>query len=483
MDFLSSRKLEFTANGFAWFVVFVASFLMVADPNSLIYFSVILGCLAAVQIRKQGLKISLVEGFVTVFMKVILISFADASDITRGLEQWGRMLQWIFLPFFIGQFEFSERSRKLLLIPFCCGLPFYALKDFLDWQSGDMYYFPRLAGGYAMSQFSIILSFYIIMFCCLLLFDRSRIRSIVIFSAALLTGLVLLVLAGTRGVWISTTMAVGIIVFYRNKKIFFAYVTGLLLLGTVFVNLPDNPYSTRLSNLSSCAELLARFESQREAIRLFLSHPVNGIGYENFIDYQDRSVYEIEPFYFHPHNMILKMLCETGLIGLLGYLIFKGGIFITCLKAIKDKLVLSMVVGCLISLEIYELSEIVIRKHYAYAVLFLILSVGLQENYKSREQKHNGSTDMVFFVNLLNLQVRHHLYFLYRRSDSRSPWLQSKIRTARFPVRFFQTAWLWPGCPANPACIERYQRPLLFQSDTRFGDAGQFPECRPHGKQ
>jgi O-antigen ligase len=378
-------NLKFNLHNIAGFVVFAASFLMIADPNSIIYFTFIFFLLAVLQIRKEGLKISPVEGCCGIFLIVLLISFMDASDITRGLEQWFRMLQWIFFPFFIGQFNFSEKTRRLAWIFFGCGLPFYAFKDFMDWQSGDMYYYPRLAGGYAMSQFSIILSFYIIMFCCLLLFDRGRIRSTVIFSVALLTGLVLLVLAGTRGVWISTTMAMGIIVFFRNKKIFFAYVTGLLLLGTVFVNLPDNPYSARLSNLSSCGELLARFESQREAIRLFLTHPVNGIGYENFVDYQNRSAYQIEPFYMHPHNMILKMLCETGIIGLIGYLIFKGGIFITCLKTIKDRLLLSMVTGWLITLEIYELNTIVIRKHYAYAVLFLMLSVVLQKNYRKFE--------------------------------------------------------------------------------------------------
>lgn len=418
MSFLPAGHFGSNIDRIAYFIVFTASFLIVTDPKSVIYFFFIFFFLAVIRIKQKGLKISPVEVCCSFFLLGILISFVDVPGRHQflgqpGFIQWTKMLQWIFYPFFIGQFEFSEKKRAQLLIPFGMGLIFYVFKDFSDWHSGHMHYYPRLAGGYAISQFSVILSFYIMVFCSLLLFDKNRTRYGIIWGGAGAIGTILLILTGTRGVWISTVIALGTLFYMQHKKLFLIYGIALVAGGLLFLNLPDNPYSVRLAEALTCKQLFARFEAQREALRLFLNHPVNGVGYENFIVSQDRSVYGIEPFYVHPHNMMLKMLCETGMIGLIGYVILKGGILVTCCKTVRHTPVLMMTVGCMISLEIYELSEIVIRKHHAYAVLFLMLSIVLQDRYR-----HPGNL---------------------------TPWRRSKSGNVRYPGRFHRIASLWRG--------------------------------------
>jgi O-antigen ligase len=78
---------------------------------------------------------------------------------------------------------------------------------------------------------------------------------------------------------------------------------------------------------------LARLELWRFAWRLFLEHPLAGIGPGNFESYLSAAYPGIDPK--PPHNNVLAMLCETGLPGALLYAAFFLGALLLAVRILR----------------------------------------------------------------------------------------------------------------------------------------------------
>ncbi|MGL5936703.1 MAG: O-antigen ligase family protein, partial [Cetobacterium sp.] len=126
---------------------------------------------------------------------------------------------------------------------------------------------------------------------------------------------------------------------------------------------------------------LARLEVYKESLRLFKTNFITGVGYENFILAQDKSGYKIHEFYYHSHNMVLKLLSELGILGFISYYLLMFQILRNVFLE-KESLIKRITFLVVLNYLIFENFEILVINRNVYSVLFLILAFGINSNYK-----------------------------------------------------------------------------------------------------
>ncbi|MGL5950086.1 MAG: O-antigen ligase family protein, partial [Cetobacterium sp.] len=201
---------------------------------------------------------------------------------------------------------------------------------------------------------------------------------------------VLLVITQSRGMYIALPTALLFSIFIKKRKYFFILIIIFGLSFPIVNNkFSDNVYLARFKSISSTSDVSinSRYEVMNESIRLFKKNPINGIGYENFMELQDNSNYKYNYKYHHAHNMAIKMLGETGIIGFVGYFFMLGTIFIHSLKRAREKIEYLILLTATTILAIYENFELIIHGNHAYPILFFIIAVVINEEYESRKNK------------------------------------------------------------------------------------------------
>lgn len=140
-------------------------------------------------------------------------------------------------------------------------------------------------------------------------------RSLLFFLIALL--LVSLVFTYTRSAWIGLALAVlGVAILKNRKLLIVAPLTFYgLMLAFPFISLRfDALFNPELFRYTSLAW---RIELWSASIPYFLSHPVFGNGFGTF----QLIGFQIDDWSAAAHNDYLRLLVETGIIGLSGFLI------------------------------------------------------------------------------------------------------------------------------------------------------------------
>ncbi|HPZ08892.1 MAG TPA: O-antigen ligase family protein [Candidatus Eremiobacteraeota bacterium] len=132
-----------------------------------------------------------------------------------------------------------------------------------------------------------------------------------------------LVLSLSRGSWVSL---LSVILFYlflkrRDKKKFYLTIIILLISGIISVILMPDFILSRVNSIfkySTDTAILHRFDLWKSSFKMFLHHPLIGIGTGNF-DYVYPDYAIVGPAYKlvanHANNMYINILTETGLSG------------------------------------------------------------------------------------------------------------------------------------------------------------------------
>lgn len=159
-------------------------------------------------------------------------------------------------------------------------------------------------------------------------------------AGGLAVGLVVL-LAGARAGWISYALVLGWLL-WRQASGGWRGVGVLLLASTLslaavwFAASLSPRFEARLARTAALLEadrggldtaLTGRPAIWAVALRMFLAHPVNGVGVRGFREAyvahtppDDPWLHSGEGIPHHPHQLVLELLAETGLIGLLLWL-------------------------------------------------------------------------------------------------------------------------------------------------------------------
>lgn len=375
----------------------------------------LLGILAIVQLYKKGFKISFYEKYLGIFIVSILISliFTD-YPIKLGLKVGKSFLWVLILPTLLGQFKIKESYLKYSLISMILGA-LILYKGFLEeiqnilkghfgvtdslykvlsykniillQKLGERY---RLVGEFNYIALTAnILAMIIIIVTVVILEKKIRNSYKILLGIFLILTVYFFLLTQSRAGYLSLIIVILLYLTYilKNKII---YLYPMLFGVTILLSnmLKKNPYIVRTKNIFRFdSSNLARMEVYRESLRLFKANFLTGIGYENFILAQDRTKYRFNKFYYHSHNMELKLLSELGIIGFIAYYLWIFQI-LKNLFLERDCLIKRVSILVLINYLIFENFEILVINRAVYSVLFLILAFGINSNYKYMKGKN-----------------------------------------------------------------------------------------------
>ena len=138
----------------------------------------------------------------------------------------------------------------------------------------------------------------------------------------------------SRGSWLFNMIMVPIVSLPYILKRFGCVVAVLATLGGIVWGFSTQPqYVARfesITNTTTDASNLGRFDVWISSINMFKDHPVTGVGIGQW-----RTIYEASyrlptenQHLYHAHNNFIQLLGEVGLLGLLGVLIFYGSIVV-----------------------------------------------------------------------------------------------------------------------------------------------------------
>lgn len=141
----------------------------------------------------------------------------------------------------------------------------------------------------------------------------------------------LLFLTKVRGAWASFIIASAVMLFLKLRKRFIVLIAVLFSIG-LFINKPVIRYVTDMTSLND------RGVMWNNGWKIFKAHPVIGSGLNTFYvnyakvrtdEYRDRKG-------SYAHNCYLQMAAETGVIGLLSFLVFAIAVVLKCLWVAKN---------------------------------------------------------------------------------------------------------------------------------------------------
>ena len=172
----------------------------------------------------------------------------------------------------------------------------------------------------------------------------------IFFFVTILVNIPAIVFENTRIVWISLFIVFFIIIFLSiNKKIYLLLIFSLLIITSynLFQISPNsiNRLQTISSTNSNVQPNYERILMWQSALNMFIEHPITGIGIGNYHkEYVShyRSPLSKEDTW-HPHNVLLSMLAQSGLIGTIGYLLLFIYLYYKSISNyIKDKNIIDL---------------------------------------------------------------------------------------------------------------------------------------------
>lgn len=369
--------------------------------------------LSIVQIYKKGLKISFYEKYLLFFIIVVLISLGFSNyPIKSGLKAGKGFLWVLVLPTLFGQFKikekyfkysfismilgslilykgFLEEIQKILKIHFGVIEPLYKILNYknvmLLQKLGTVY---RLSGEFTYIALTASILGMIILVVFTVIFEKNIDK---FFKSCLgiflIPTIYFFLLTQSRAGYLSLAIVAILYLTYifKNRIIYIVVALFVSYLGLVNI-FKNNPYIIRVRNIFKIdISNLGRLEVYKESLRLFKSNFITGVGYENFILAQDRSSYKIHEFYYHPHNMALKLLSELGILGFISYYLWMFQI-LKNLFLERNVLIKRITFLVLLNYLIFENFEVLVINRTVCSILFLVVAFGINSNYKERKE-------------------------------------------------------------------------------------------------
>ncbi|MGL5982041.1 MAG: O-antigen ligase family protein [Cetobacterium sp.] len=384
-----------------YIVMFILIYFFISRNFYLNIFLPLLVLWFIIKVYNKGMKTSFYEKYMPIFVTSILISLIFSGNaIEFGLKKLFSDLNWILLPTILGQIDLNEKKEKyfILSIPIAIAIflydylkELYNLTKFTDIfvtlsKLGVRY---RAIGDYSFPSYSsvmLVVSFLVLIFCLKKIFLEKKyiILIVCIFELILLS--IFLIFTQSRGMYLTIIILVSINLFFKFKEKALLLCLPLLFGIYNLIYKINNIYTRRAQKIFELdSSNIGRLEVWKESLNLFKKNIVFGIGYENFFALQNTSQYKIHEIYGHQHNLILKLLSETGLFGLFSYILLIVNILINLYKNIEQNFC-KIAFNTVLILLIYENFELIINRRKVYEYIFIVLAFGLNYSYRRRSE-------------------------------------------------------------------------------------------------
>lgn len=395
-------KLERVLKKYQEVLFLIYPAILILEPklaNNFIIFLLLILVLGNVYLNKK-IVFTFYEKFLLIFIGSLIISIIFKNITGEGdIVILKRQLRWLIMPTLLGQLKLEKEDISRILYSAGIGVLGYTcriIKEILtikpesvslrNFLLSSIPYNHRYLSKYNIPQSAIILGItFIILFYLASVQNKNKIY-LYCFSV-----LSLFNMASTqsRGMSLTLFLLIVFLSILRKEKIIRILSGALILISIVIGSYFSNSnYIKRYENIGKDSSSLARVEVYKEALRIFNENKLTGVGYEGFFQAQQTEQYKYNPKYYHPHNMALKMLAETGIIGFICYYIFMGSILVMIWEKYKKNKYYMTGILCVLGLLLYENIEVIFIKTIALPYLFFIIGINLNSIYKKNTNKY-----------------------------------------------------------------------------------------------
>lgn len=341
---------------------------------------------------------------IIVYILATFLSVIFSSNFALSLKNFGtKTMEYILLYFIVVEFVLNKRRLKNTVIVMLvsaamigvdCIFQYFFVFDFLrSWplEAGRItgsFQMPGDLAGYLGPVLCLPLSL------CFLKFKKG-IKYFLRTETILLLALLIVTIA--RGAWLGFIAAVCFLGLLENKKILYVTAAFLLILAVVMPQLLEssNHILDRLKSIFmlSDSSSLDRKAIWQVAVRMIKAKPIFGHGLStfmgNFTSYGKDYYYLKESIIPYAHNCYLQIAAETGIVGLMSFLMLIGTFFvhtISSLAKIKDKFYHAVLSGISAGIIVTLVHSAVDTNLYSLqlSVLFWLmlgLNAALQRNF------------------------------------------------------------------------------------------------------
>ena len=374
--------------------------ILILDPklaNNFMVFILLVLVLGNIYINKK-IIFTFYEKFMLIFVIAVLISIIFKNTTTNsGLVMIERHFRWLILPTFLGQLKIKKEDIKYMFFSVFFGILGYTYRviseminlknpefSWLEFFKSSLPWNYRYLSEYSIPQSALILGVtFIILYYVICINDEKKYKLFLLLGL-FLSGIILMSVQ-SRGMTLTLFILVIFLGIIRKEKII-RIVSGFIIVFSIIggIYFSNSHYVQRYENLGKDSSSLARVEVYKEAFRLFEKNKINGVGLEGFFESQETKNYRYYEKYRHPHNMALKLLAETGIIGFISYYLFVGSILINLWKKYKENEYFLIGILALLTLVLYENIETMFTKAIALPYVFFIIGINLNQIYRDK---------------------------------------------------------------------------------------------------
>jgi putative inorganic carbon (HCO3(-)) transporter len=287
------------------------------------------------QHRDRGrTRLTPAEGAFAAFVAACLISVVGAVNHAAALTECARIIAAVLMFVVLARLLTSLASVRRCLIACAIGFVAPVLLGLLqaagkgtDFRSGG---FGRVVGTFAHpNTFGFFLSMFILMAIALFRHCTVPVRWALAFGTLVCGGL--LVLTYARGPWIALVLGLIVIGVLQSRLIFVWMVGGIVAVvaavPSVLSRITDASSGSSASG-STNNSLSWRFDYWQQVIGLNHANPVTGIGLKGtkYLTDQNKA----------PHNDFLRAYVETGVLGLLAYVLVLVALVSVARRALRN---------------------------------------------------------------------------------------------------------------------------------------------------
>lgn len=190
-------------------------------------------------------------------------------------------------------------------------------------------------------------------------------------------GILGLTLSLSRGGWLAFAVTSVVAVFLLgNKKIKTIFITGALVAAIIVAIVPNFRYRIILP-FKGEKSAVSRLSLWHTANKMIKEEPITGLGLLGFNNNFEK--YNTDPglsHYKYPHNLELSLWVDTGLLGLVSFILLVLALIYNCLTSIRKPLKLSLILF-LLAILIHGVIDVPYFKNDLSSLFWLMIALSI----------------------------------------------------------------------------------------------------------
>lgn len=328
---------------------------------------------------KEKFKIEKEHIGILVFLLLIGLSFITSIDREASLVHYNRIIRAVISPLII--YNIMPFKKKYFDYGFILGgliFAFFGISQYffelIPYNGGSH---ARIDGGYGIWHYSYNITFISVYIFNLFVLEKEKKKKILLLIVSLIT-ICTVLLSNTRSAWLATVIGIftALLINKKIKQILVIMGLSLVLILGFKNTAPIKKYIVKaktIVDINKNSSNLGRFEIWKDAHNIFKRNPVLGVGISNY-DRASSKNYNTNPGgrYYSAHSDYLGLLCETGIVGFMGFFIMLGLMLRESYRKNKLSLLLS-ITSVFLFLGIFESN--MNKNTYVYVIYFILYSI------------------------------------------------------------------------------------------------------------